>query len=1755
MIGRTASVKTSPAPDPALLAQDLQVVHSSWGRLRVHLPHWSGKGGRHITAALRHLPGVTKSEANHLTRNILILFDPRQTNREALISGVVSLRFDSRNAPASGTYAARSAVVEEKVGRHRRARIPVRGMNHDTGLSRRLTEHLEGKFGVQVLANPLTGSVIVDYDEKLIHLEDLLGEVAHLELPVLPGEDIPTHPLDPRPLVRSATQMIGAILGLGFVTLQRLFFPAAQGNSTAAAVAGVFNILQAFPVVRKRLQRVFGRNGAEVVTHGVTLVALTAADVPLGLVMAGAEALLLLGVVTQRRAAWRRYEDGLDPGTVTASGSVLRLEPGMRVPHDAKVIEGTGTALGRSGRILPLSPGRRVPGGARVAGGPFILEILGEQPFVPQPRPVRRRLDLQRRYLRYAAPVSFAYAALTGLVTGSLSRAFESILLVNPYPALVGAESANLAASARVLRAGLTIASSHPKRIIRRPDYLLIDGPRVLTDGLELITVLPLDESLDVPELLALGGAVATAAGSPWGGVFPHYDNLPATDGAFHGLLATASVARVRYSLGPPEVPVDVEEAVERRHRGGYLLQLTRQADTVALGLVALRPRDNGPEGENRTPRLEITTVLPLEEHLDTPGLLGLAGAIARAARSPWGGSFPEDGNPPAVEGEFNGLWASAVIRGVRYTLGPPEEPPAIGAAVERQAQGGYQLVLALEGESRPLGFVTIRPRLNRGVGALVETCRREGVRLDMLPGIALETAEAVARRAGVILLSSDDAVAAIRERQQSGGLVAFASDGAHAASGFAQSDLAIGMAAGHAGYFPAQADLLAPDLVALADFIETACRRDRVVRDSVLLSTACNALGLAMSLQGPLGYHVAFIPGYLAALAGMAAGLFRLRGGSRPESALGYLTDPRPERWGKRPVASVLRAFHSSEHGLSSAAAIRRLRPRPAAVRREELLAAIGKQLLAPTMSLLAGGACLTLILGQPINTALISVSLSINVAAGLWQERQVSLGGEAVQRLGGPTARVLRDGQPVTLPAADLVTGDVLLLRQGDRVPADARVLSAEALEVGEAALTGESLPVAKGPAQPLDHNRIVLEGSEVVVGTGLAVVVAVGRHTRLRATAAAMSINAERESPLGNRLARVLRVALPVALTGGAITSVAAFSYGGGALNEIITLGVATALSTIPEGLPILAGIGQAAVSQRLARQNTLVRRLAGIEALGRVDVACTDKTGTLTEGRLSVALLADLERHTTDCATLTAAFRHLLLIAGQASPPPDDPHTTLHPTDRAVVRAAQEAGLDEELRAPREATVPFDASRGYYAARVAGRLCIKGAPERLVPRCVLAQGRLLDDARRRDLLEQASNLAETGLRILMIAEGPADANPEDPARLTALGFVGMNDRLRPSASGAIARCQEAGIRVLMITGDHLGTARTIARQAGLFRDPFDDAVTASQLQDLSAPELDRRLERVAVVARATPVDKVRIIESLRRSGRTVAMTGDGVNDAPALRLADVGVAMGRTGTEAARQAADVVLADDEFGQLAEALVEGRSFWRNMRHTLGLLMGGNVGELSLITGLTLAGQGSPFSATQIWLLSLITDALPSLALVMRPPQQRNLSGLAQEGPKGLDASLPGDTFRRAVSTAVPTLGAYLWTAATAGAQSPEAGAVAFASTICAQLAQTVDAGQSQGMLSRNTVGAVAGSLAALGLVLGVPGVRDFLGLVAPTAQGWGAVAASSAAAVVISRSLSVAGNISAVAWLNAWKEEMRREAGEVIGAPGST
>lgn len=1591
-----------------------RMVRSLPGRARVHVPNLSQRDVRAIEVHLRLVPGINAVHANSVTDNLLVLYDARATNDEDILTALRQAPTGARAVPPAGDAAVKvqaaaqaPRVISTGRGGQKRARIAVRGLERDPGLSQRVVERLERRPGVKATANVLTGRVLVEFQDHQQDILDLISDVADIELPDLPGEDNPTHPLDPAPLVQSVTRTIGASLGLGLLGVRQV--AGVQVNAPgAAAVSGTLGILQGFPATRNGLRSLLGRNAADLLFGSSNIIALALSGSLLGLVTTVAESLRLLTEVVARRRAFQRYEELLDGAQEASPGAIIRLEAGERAPRNAKVIEGQGTASGLDGLPIVASPRTILPAGARVRGGPFVVELRGGDSFTPQSRPAPLKATFQDRYLNVLAPLSLAFAVGTAIFTRSAGRAFESLLLVNSRAALVGAEASGLSASDRVLRSGVIVVGTRPGRGVHLPDVLLLDSPRVLTDGVELTGALSLSALLDMTEVQHISAAVSNAAGSPWGPAF-----------------------RVsRESIG---------EA-----------------------------------------------------------------------------------------GDFDNGVARGTIRGRTYTLGPVRDDEKGPQGERLRGPGGTLLVLRSE-TGLALGLIALRPRLATGASELIEVCHKHRVELALLRRGDADVAAAFAHRVGVALVNEEDTVAAVRARQALGARVAVLSDSVEAAEAFEAGDLAIGLTSGRSGRFAAKADLLAPDLGAVAEIVTAAAGREVTVRNSVILSIVANMAGVMLGLSGGAGLARASIPVYVASLAALADGWARLRGGKPRRSSVTRLADPRPERWGARDAADVLKTLDSVPAGLTSLQAEARQRSVPSHAQRSGLVRALVGQLSSPLTGILVAGAAISFVLGSPVDSALILGTVAVNVLAGAWQEGRAGQAAESLHQLSSANARVLRDGAAVMIPADQVVPGDILMLISGDRVSADARLLEAQNLEVDEAALTGESLPVPKNPDAGTPEGRVLLEGSDVTVGTARAVVFAVGTGTRMGATVAALAASEDEmeSSPLGARLARLFQQIMPLIVGSGAIVALSGLLRGQPLLPLLVT-GTSVAVAAVPEGLPLLASMGEAAVAKRLSKQQALVRRLGAVEALGRVDIACTDKTGTLTEGKLTLTHVADLDRearvNNAGVQTLSPELRNVLLAAALASPHPDSADANAHSTDVAVVAGAEAVGLRAALNAERTAELPFDPVRAFHVTHVGERVYVKGAPEVLLPRCeaVRRAGKdtPLDGKGRLALQNRAEALAKRGLRVLMITDGPAgDGLVEDPQNLVALGFVGISDPLRSGVSVAVRRCQAAGIRVIMLTGDSATTARAIASEANILT-PDGEVLTGSDIAELHNGDLLRRLEKVVVVARVTPLDKLRIVESLKSGGHTVAMTGDGVNDAPALRLADVGVAMGRGGTEVARQAADLVLADDDFSTLVEALVEGRSFWRNIRRALGLLLGGNLGELGLFVGASVLGLGAPLVARQILAVNMITDALPALSVVLQKPENPDLSALAREGESALDRPLRNDVVRRGLSTALPALGAF---AALLPFGLPQAQTVAFASIVTTQLAQTLMAGRVEGGLTRPVLGAVGGSAGMLALVLTVPALRNILLLAAPTPLSWGLIALTAPAAILMSQILA--------------------------------
>ena len=1600
-------------------ARSPRVVHALPGRIRIHLPEWRDEP-RALEQQVCALEGVHRARADPRTRNVLVQFDPAATDRDSILEALGGRPSEPAARPrrrATETTVANVGHAVREVGRFgRRARIVVPGVESDPRLAGRAVARLRRLPGVtRVTASQLTGRVLVEYSERMVGIEDLLTQVAKLDLPDVPADDTPSHPLDPAPLIQSTARTVGSGLGLGLIAARRAMGrtgPAAGGNR-GAHVAGVMGIIDGLPPVERKLEQLLGRHGAQLATSGVTIAGLALAGSPLGLAVGGAGAVRLMTTVRARRNAWRRYEERVGDAEPPHPGERIELRAGERAPLRGRVVSGFGTTISRHGDVVPVAPDEVIDAGARLSGGPVAIELEGNRAFVPTPRAAPPTPTIYDRYLKFLPVASLAYAGVTGLLNRSLGRALTALLLVNPRAALIGAESADNGAAARVLRHGVTVVGSREKRPISRPAVLVIESPRALVAGLELARVHAAGDELDEEAVARLAAGVSAAAGSPWGDVFAAVAAVEAVDGTFDGRIASAEIDGRRWSLAP---------ARDGEQRGALVLALRRSGVRAALG------------------RIELA--------------------------------------------------------------------------------------------------LTAAPGLER----LLEACRHHGVTVELSGKCSRAVADLSARFD--VPAFEQDALERVRGHQSTGAIVAVLSDSAHAGPEFAGADLAIALSSGRGGRFGARADLLVPDLSGVAAVIETGARRDRAVRDSVLASLAVNVAGGAWGIAGQPRFERGSHATYVGALAAIGGGWLRLRGGRQNRSVTERLSDPQPERFGRQPIDEVLAALDSGRQGLTAEQAAARRRPEAEQERQNPLLSALLDQLRSPLTGILAGAAGASLLLGAVGDVAMIGAVIAVNAAVGTWQERQAGRAAEALAEMSARTTSVLRDGSVRSVGVEELVPGDVIVLGTGDRVPADARLIESEDLEVDEAPLTGESLPVEKAALGGTAASRIVLEGSDVTVGTARAVVVAVGSQTRMGATAAAVALQETSESPLGQRLSQMFREGMPIIAAGGLAVTLAGLAWGRPLLPQL-ALGVSVAVAAIPEGLPLLAGVAEASVARRLVRRDALVRRLAAVEALGRVDVACTDKTGTLTAGRLTLTRVASFEASGSPAVGLSDELRRVLEAGALASPPPQSEAAGAHPTDVAVVEGAQRAGVTAMAGVERGAEEPFEPARGFHATVAEGCLYVKGAVEVLAPRCRYVRrggrDRELGEDGRAELLARAEALSGEGLRVLMVCEGRADASdPEDPQGLVALGYLGISDPLRAGVAQAVSRCEAAGVRVIMLTGDHSATAAAVAREAGLSTNGVE-VLTGPELAALDDSELDRRLERAQVVARVTPLDKLRIVEALQRRGHVVAMTGDGVNDAPALRLADVGVAMGLRGTDVAREAADVVIADDDFSTLVETFVEGRTFWHNIRRALGLLLGGNVGELGLMVLAGVTGLAPPLSTRQVLAVNLVTDILPAVAVAVQEPEHRELAGLAREGTVALGGPLRRDVVRRAVATAVPSFLAYLLARLRGGGDPRRAGAVAFTTVVGGQLAQTLELdsssgpgsggsesgsggyGSGSGRRSRAVDGAVIGSAAFVAAAVALPPLQGFLGLAVPTPFGLVLCAAAILGSIALSRLLA--------------------------------
>ncbi|UUU35983.1 cation-translocating P-type ATPase [Streptomyces sp. CA-210063] len=806
------------------------------------------------------------------------------------------------------------------------------------------------------------------------------------------------------------------------------------------------------------------------------------------------------------------------------------------------------------------------------------------------------------------------------------------------------------------------------------------------------------------------------------------------------------------------------------------------------------------------------------------------------------------------------------------------------------------------------------------------------------------------------------------------------------------------------------------------------------------------------------------------------------------------------------------------------------------------ELARAVRGELDDPLTPVLAVGSAASAILGSVVDALLVFGALDLNALVGgvqrLRAERALS-GLLADQKRKArvtprdaeePTAPPAEDtsAEARTVDAAGLTPGDVIELKGDDVVPADARLLWEDGLEVDESALTGESLPVDKRtaptPRAPVaDRSCMVFEGTTVVAGQARAVVVGTGDRTEA-ARAVALAARTPPSAGVQARIQELTRKALPLTMAGGAaVTGLALLR--GTPIREAVSGGVAVAVAAVPEGLPLVATVAQLSAARRLSRHGVLVRTPRTLEALGRMDTVCFDKTGTLTENRLRVVRVTEADgtvRAAKDTApddmprTLRVAARACPRLNGSSSRP-------VHATDEAVLKAA---GPDPEWEQTEGR--PFEAARGYAAA--VGRagdgtpaLVVKGAPETLLPVC-------------RDLPDHASgtaqSLARDGLRVLAVAERPLRAGEEPSDALEApldelefTGLLALADVPRETSTALVHGLRGAGVRPVMLTGDHPQTARAIAAELGWPEDTT--VVTGDELASADRSVRARMLRDAGVVARVAPEQKLQVVEALRDAGRVVGMVGDGANDAAAIRAADIGVGIQARGSAAARNAADLVLTDDDLTVLIEAVTEGRSLWHSVTDAIAILIGGNAGEVGFgILGTLLAGS-APLSTRQMLLVNLFTDLFPAMAVAVTPKEEpSDEDGDAHEGdapgtePLGtslLGAPLIRQIRHRALTTCLGATIAWLIGRFTPGT-ARRSTTMALCGVVGTQLAQTL-ADRRHSPLVRTTA---LGSAAALVALIQIPGASHFFGCTPLGPVAWAGVATAIALAVAGQRTL---------------------------------
>ena len=872
-------------------------------------------------------------------------------------------------------------------------------------------------------------------------------------------------------------------------------------------------------------------------------------------------------------------------------------------------------------------------------------------------------------------------------------------------------------------------------------------------------------------------------------------------------------------------------------------------------------------------------------------------------------------------------------------------------------------------------------------------------------------------------------------------------------------------------------------------------------------------------------------------------------------ENYIGHLKEDKTVDYYRQLPSDTLHALDSTPDGLTPEQAAARLArdgrnvltepPKPSLVKR------FFQQLADPMILVLLAAALISAITSAYAHESfadviIILIVVIINAVLGVYQESKAEQAIAALKELSAAHSRVLRGGKLVTVPSEELVAGDVLVLEAGDAVPADARVLESASLRAEEAALTGESVPVTKSPDALTaagdiglgDRSNMLYLGSSIVYGRGRAVVTETGMQTQMGHIADALTQTKENKTPLQLRLSQLSRIltwlVLGICVVVFVVGVLRAGTINGRVVLDTFLIAVSLAVAAIPEGLAAVVTIVLSIGVTNMSRRSAVIRRLTAVETLGCAQVICSDKTGTLTQNRMTVTECAGRDEHLLATA---------MALCVDAVHDPETDTVTGEPTEAALVRWAVAQGLSPSvLRAqyPRVAEAPFDSERKMMSTlHTDGSSVVqytKGAPDVLLPLCdrIWINGRAepMTDAHRAEIAARNRDMTGRALRVLAAGMRTYDALPGDtsPAALEQhlcfLGLAGMIDPVRPEVVDAIRACRSAGIRPIMITGDHVDTATAIAKELGLLA-PGDEAVTGTELSAMDDDTFRRRLQHISVYARVQPEHKTRIVKAWRDAGFVTAMTGDGVNDAPSIRAADIGIGMGITGTDVTKNVADMVLADDNFATIVGAVEEGRRIYDNIQRAIKFLLGSNMSEVLSIFTATMLGFMILEPVHLLW-INLLTDCFPALALGMERAEPDVMSRPPRSARESIFAHGVGfDCVYQGVMCAILTLVAFfighymeygVWTLT----NSPDGTTMAFLTLSMAEIFHSFNMRAHRASIftictpNWTLVGAAAASLALTTLCIYVPFLADAFDFTAISAAEY-AVAMGLAVSVI--------------------------------------